>query len=94
MVLRRRAAEIGLPGIGVHDPRHTTATIMISSGVPPAVASKALRHSTLSTTVSLYGHLLPHTARDGCGPRTAHVERAGRDHGPTGAAWAVCGAGR
>jgi hypothetical protein len=28
------------------------------------VVSKTLRHSTLSTTVNLYGHLLPHAARD------------------------------
>ncbi|MCD9588821.1 site-specific integrase [Streptomyces sp. 8ZJF_21] len=57
--LRRRAAELGLPRIGVHDLRHTAATIMISSRVPLAVVSKTLRHSTLATTVNLYGHLLP-----------------------------------
>jgi integrase len=62
--LRRRSAELGLPRIGVHDLRHTAATIMISSHVPLAVVSKTLRHSTLSTTVNLYGHLLPHAARD------------------------------
>jgi hypothetical protein len=37
---------------------------MISSEVPLAVVSKTLRHSTLSTTVNIYGHLLPHAARD------------------------------
>lgn len=61
---RRRSAELGLPRIGVHDLRHTAATIMISSQVPLAVVSKTLRHSTLSTTVNLHGHLLPHAARD------------------------------
>ncbi|MFD0530432.1 tyrosine-type recombinase/integrase [Kitasatospora arboriphila] len=64
VTLRRRSAEIGLPRIGVHDLRHTDATIMISSEVPLAVVSKTLRHSTLSTTVNIYGHLLPHAARD------------------------------
>ncbi|MYS25319.1 tyrosine-type recombinase/integrase [Streptomyces sp. SID4948] len=62
--LRRRSAELNLPRIGVHDLRHTAATIMISSRVPLAVVSKTLRHSTLSTTVNLSGHLLPHAARD------------------------------
>jgi integrase len=62
--LRRRSVELGLPRIGVHDLRHTAATIMISSQVPLAVVSKRLRHSTLSTTVNLYGRLLPHAARD------------------------------
>lgn len=37
---------------------------MISSDVPLAVASKTLRHSTLSTTVNICGHLLPHVTRD------------------------------
>jgi len=64
VTLRRRSAEIGLPRIGVHDLRHTAASIMISSEVPLAMVSKTLRHSTLSTTVNIYGHLLPHAARD------------------------------
>ncbi|MEU1905328.1 tyrosine-type recombinase/integrase [Streptomyces hygroscopicus] len=73
--LRRRAAELGLPRIGVHDLRHTAATIMISSRVPLAVVSTTLRHSTLATTINLYGHLLPHAAAIG----TA-LERADRKH--------------
>ncbi|MFP8907757.1 tyrosine-type recombinase/integrase [Streptomyces atacamensis] len=89
VTLRRRAAEIGLPGSGVHDLRHTAATIMISSGVPPAVVSRTLRHSTLSTTVNLYGHLLPHAARDAVRALGRALERADRDHGPTGAARAA-----
>ncbi|MGK5497901.1 tyrosine-type recombinase/integrase [Streptomyces sp. URMC 125] len=89
VTLRRRAAEIGLPRIGVHDLRHTAATIMISSGVPPAVVSKTLRHSTLSTTVNLYGHLLPHAARDAVRALGRALERADRDHGPTGTAQAA-----
>ena len=36
---------------------------MISSQVPLAVVSKTLRHSTLATTVNIYGHLLPQAAR-------------------------------
>ncbi|MGW3041147.1 site-specific integrase [Kitasatospora sp. NPDC001159] len=60
--LRRRSAEIGLPRIGVHDLRHTAATIMITSGVPMAVVSKTLRHSTLATTINIYGHLLKYAA--------------------------------
>lgn len=63
MTLRRPAAEIGLPRIGVHDLRRTAATIVISSVVPLAVVSKTSWHSTLATTVNIYGHLLPHAAR-------------------------------
>ncbi|MFD1829944.1 tyrosine-type recombinase/integrase [Streptomyces desertarenae] len=87
--LRRRAAETGLPRIGVHDLRHTAATIMISSGVPPTVVPKTLRHSTLSTTVNLYGHLLPHAARDAVRAPGRAPEGADRDHRPTGAVQAA-----
>ncbi|WP_370133033.1 tyrosine-type recombinase/integrase [Streptacidiphilus sp. EB103A] len=62
--LRKRSAEVGVPRIGLHDLRHTAATIMISEGVSIAVVSKTLRHSTLSTTINIYGHLLKHAADD------------------------------
>ncbi|MGI5192798.1 tyrosine-type recombinase/integrase [Streptomyces sp. CA-288835] len=70
-----------MPRIGVHDLRHTAATIMISSRVPLAVVSKTLRHSTLSTTVNLYGHLLPHAARDAVTVIDKALTRADRKHG-------------
>ncbi|MFF7981528.1 tyrosine-type recombinase/integrase [Streptomyces sp. NPDC007901] len=78
--LRRRSEELALPRIGVHDLRHTAATIMISSRVPLAVVSKTLRHSTLSTTVNLYGHLLPHAARDAVTAIDKALTRADRKH--------------
>lgn len=48
----------------MHDLRHFAATTMLSSQVPLAMASKTLRHSTLSTTTEIYGHLLKHVALD------------------------------
>ena len=54
----------GLPQVRVHDLRHLAATIMITSGVPLAMVSKTLRHSTLSTTVDIYGHLTRQAAQD------------------------------
>lgn len=56
--------QAGLPRIRVHDLRHFAATTMLSSQVPLAMASKTLRHSTLSTTTEIYGHLLRHVALD------------------------------
>jgi hypothetical protein len=35
---------------------------MLSTQVPLAMASKTMRHSTLSTTTEIYGHLLRHAA--------------------------------
>ncbi|MFD4395557.1 tyrosine-type recombinase/integrase [Kitasatospora sp. NPDC058478] len=74
--LRQRSAEIGLPKIGLHDLRHTAATIMISSQVPLAVVSKTLRHSTLATTVNIYGHLLPQAAREAINALADALDRA------------------
>lgn len=54
--------DAGLPRIRVHDLRHLAATLMIASDVPLGVVSKTMRHSTLSVTVNIYGHLARHTA--------------------------------
>jgi integrase len=54
----------GLPRIRVHDLRHFAATMMLSSQVPLAMASKTMRHSTLSTTTEIYGHLLRQVGHD------------------------------
>lgn len=56
--------EAGLPRIRVHDLRHLAATLMIASRVPLGVVSKTMRHSTLSVTVNIYGHLARHTAHE------------------------------
>ncbi|MFE5945320.1 hypothetical protein [Streptomyces sp. NPDC056480] len=42
--------------------RHLAATITITAGVPLTVVSKTLRHSTLSTTASIYSHLTQQAA--------------------------------
>lgn len=57
------AAAAGLPRVRVHDLRHLAATLMISAGVPLALVSKTLRHSKVSITVDLYGHLTHEAAQ-------------------------------
>lgn len=54
----------GLPRIRVHDLRHFAATMMLSSQVPLAMASKTMRHSTVATTTEIYGHLLRQVGYD------------------------------
>jgi integrase len=61
--LHQLTDDAGLPRIRVHDLRHFAATTMLSSQVPLAMASKTMRHSTLSTTTEIYGHLLHHVAQ-------------------------------
>lgn len=58
----RLAKEAGVPYCTIHDLRHLAATMMLNSGVPLAVVSKMLRHSKISMTVDLYGHLSRETS--------------------------------
>jgi integrase len=50
-------ARAGLPAtFRVHDLRHFAATLMLSAGVHPKVASERLGHSTVGITLDLYSH--------------------------------------
>ena len=49
----------GIKRIRFHDLRHTAASIMLNHGVPTLIVSKILGHSKPSTTLDMYGHLLP-----------------------------------
>ncbi|PWB53160.1 MAG: hypothetical protein C3F13_10015 [Anaerolineales bacterium] len=54
----------GLPEIRFHDLRHTAASLMINDGLPIIVISRRLGHTKVSTTMDIYGHLLPDTQRE------------------------------
>jgi integrase len=71
-------AAAGVSRIRVHDLRHLAATIMIAAGVPLAMVSKTLRHSTLSTTVDIYGHLTPQAAQDAVDATATALDNAER----------------
>jgi len=51
--------QVGLRGIRFHDLRHTAASLMLNHGVPALVVSKILGHSKPSTTLDIYGHVIP-----------------------------------
>ena len=40
----------------MHDLRHSTATILLGSGVDVVTVSKVLGHSSPTTTLAIYGH--------------------------------------
>ena len=61
--VRRIADELGLPRIGVHGLRHTSATLLIAAGVNPRVVQQRLGHA-LSVTLGLYTAVLPGHDRD------------------------------
>ena len=49
----------GLPGIRLHDLRHTCATLMLCEGVHVKLVQELLGHATISITLDTYSHLLP-----------------------------------
>ena len=49
----------GVPRIGVHDLRHTHATLLLLDGVPLTLVSKRLGHAKVSITLDTYSHILP-----------------------------------
>lgn len=49
----------GLPKMRFHDLTHSTASFLLSEGVPLKVVSELLGHSHISLTADVYGHLAP-----------------------------------
>jgi len=47
----------GLPVVRFHDLRHAAGSIMLKNHVPMHVVSRVLGHSTIATTVNVYGHV-------------------------------------
>jgi integrase len=49
--------EAGLPRVVFHSLRHTAATILASSDLPPGTVHRILGHASFATTMKLYGGL-------------------------------------
>ena len=62
---KRMLEKAGLPPIRFHDLRHTAASLMIASGRPIINISRQLGHSKASTTLDIYGHLVPGMEAEG-----------------------------
>jgi integrase len=76
--LPRLAKAAELPVIRFHDLRHLSASLQIAAGVPLAVVSKRLGHSTIGVTVNIYGHLLGDANRDAAEAAAALVRRGAK----------------
>ena len=59
--LVRRAA---VRRINVHGLRHTSATLALASGVAAIVVQRRLGHSTIGTTLDVYGQVLAEQEQD------------------------------
>jgi integrase len=62
--LAREAVQAGLPRLTAHGLRHTCATLMLDSGVPPKVAAERLGHADPTLFMNLYSHVTPTMQRE------------------------------
>jgi len=76
-VFRRYAARAGLaPSMRLHDLRHTAITNAIGQGEDILLVSAFAGHAKTSTTVDVYGHLMPERVREAA-RRMRSVSREG-----------------
>jgi integrase len=52
-------ADLELEPIGLHEARHTFASLLIDSGVNAKAVQEFMGHSTITMTFDTYGHLMP-----------------------------------
>jgi len=51
----------GLPGVGLHDLRHTFASLLIQNGESVKYVQTVMGHADAQTTLNVYGHLFQQT---------------------------------
>jgi integrase len=57
-------ASIGLEDLGIHNLRHTAASLLISQGAQITTVSKILGHASIVQTLKTYGHYYPSDMQD------------------------------
>lgn len=72
------ARTAGLRPIRLHDLRHGAASLMLAAGVPIAVVSKRLGHSSINITADTYSHLLDGVGRSAAEAAAGLVPRGSR----------------
>lgn len=80
--VRRRALtawkHAELAPIGLHECRHTFASLMIAAGCNAKALSTYLGHSSIQITFDRYGHLMPGNEAQAAGLLDAYLSAAGR----------------
>jgi integrase len=78
--VRKRALSAwrraGLDPIGLHECRHTFASLLIAAGVNAKAITAYLGHASIQTTFDLYGHLMPGNEDEAVALVDAYLERA------------------
>jgi integrase len=62
-----------LARIGLHECRHTFASLMIAAGVNAKALSEYLGHSSITITLDRYGHLMPGNEEQAAGLLDAYL---------------------
>jgi integrase len=63
-LLSTYTTELDVPRLTAHGLRHTSATLMLASGVPPKVAAERLGHADATLFTNLYSHVTPTMQRE------------------------------
>ena len=78
--VRKRAltawGRAGLEPIGLHECRHTFASLLIAAGVNAKAITAYLGHASIQSTFDLYGHLMPGNEVEAVALVDAYLERA------------------
>jgi integrase len=56
--------QAGLPGVRLHDLRHTVVSLLLELGTPPHVVQAIARHANLEITMKIYAHTNLDTMRE------------------------------
>lgn len=77
---RKRAnaawARAGLERIGLHECRHTFASLLIAAGVNAKALSTYMGHSSVTITLDRYGHLMPGNENEATDLLDAYIARS------------------
>lgn len=69
-----------LEPIGLHECRHTFASLMIAAGINPKALSTYMGHASVSITFDRYGHLMPNAEDEAADLLQAFIERGRIEH--------------
>jgi integrase len=64
-----------LEPIGLHDCRHTCASLLIAAGVNAKALSTIMGHASIGITFDVYGHLMPGGEEEARSRVDAYLER-------------------
>lgn len=69
------AKKAGFPEFTLHDLRHTHASLMLEAGAPMKVIQERLGHSTITTTMDTYSHLMPNMQKEAVKKFKEHMNK-------------------